>query len=463
MATGSVLSKLIESRKPTFIILTETKRKRKDIPNLPNYRHYTLDPLDGSSGGIVLYYKEELSFRTSIAHVSACNSLLWTHLRHHLSPSKDLYICGVYAPTANSPQERKLSFYGELSGTTSKFLDLPGHCILAGDFNARVGDISGDHATNSNMLPFLEFLEDHPSLSNINTLKIYGQYTFVNISNGARSIVDYLLTDLPLSKVIEHKVLPGDLGTSAQTAHKALFSKISLSLKEEHYKPTKRNPKWRILTEKNRERYTTSLKKELSKITVELVSYKTLIAAVNRAITNSLGRMRPRPTTSTNSTREIDRMDVALEIALEKHRMNPSKANLEKAKTLERNLRIKRNKFETKSLTDFLSRLEGLHQAQKMRLFYKQIKMHTQLNANSILVIRDPDSKPNNSVYSTTKDEYKKFAPDIWKKHLPEIVSVILKPLQDLHLRSAVSSIKPTPFNHLISINNSQRLRCHQP
>ena len=78
---------------------------------------------------------------------------------------------------------------------------------------ARVGDISGDHATNSNMLPFLEFLEDHPSLSNINTLKIYGQYTFVNISNGARSIVDYLLTDLPLSKVIEHKVLPGDLGT----------------------------------------------------------------------------------------------------------------------------------------------------------------------------------------------------------------------------------------------------------
>ena len=67
-------------------------------------------------------------------------------------------------------------------------------------------------------------------------------------------------------------------------------------------------------------------------------------------------------------------MDVALGIALEKHRLNPSKANLEKAKTLERDLRIKRNKFETKSLTDFLSRLEGLHQAQKMRLFYKQIK-----------------------------------------------------------------------------------------
>ena len=83
LAKGSVLNKLIESRKPTFIILTETKRKRKDIPNLPNYHHYTLDPLDGSSGGIVLYYKEELSFRTSIAHVSACNSLLWTHRRYH--------------------------------------------------------------------------------------------------------------------------------------------------------------------------------------------------------------------------------------------------------------------------------------------------------------------------------------------------------------------------------------------
>ena len=53
LAKGSVLGKLLESRKPTFIILTETKRKRRDIPKLPNYHHFTLDPLEGSSGGML--------------------------------------------------------------------------------------------------------------------------------------------------------------------------------------------------------------------------------------------------------------------------------------------------------------------------------------------------------------------------------------------------------------------------
>ena len=231
--------------------------------------------------------------------------------------------------------------------------------------------MSGDHATNANMLPFLEFLEDHPSLSNINTLKTYGQYTFVNISTGSRSIVDYLLTDLHPSKIIVHEVLSGDLGTSAQTAHKALFSKIALTFKEEPIKTPQKHPKWRILTENNRERYTNSLKIELSKIHVERASYKTLTAAINRSKTNSLGRMRPRRSTSTNSTCEIDCLDAALGNALEKHRLYPSEANLQIAKALERDLRTKRNKHETKTLVDFLTRLEGLHQVQKMRLFYK--------------------------------------------------------------------------------------------
>ena len=448
LAKGSVLGKLLESRKPTFIILTETKRKRRDIPKLPNYHHFTLDPLEGSSGGIVFYYDGKLSFRTSIAHASTYNSILWTHLRHHISPSSDLYFCAVYAPTANSPKDRKLSFYRELSGTTSKFLDLPGQCILAGDFNARIGDISGDHATNSNMRPFLEFLEDHPSLTNINTLKAYGKYTFVNISNGNCSIVDYLLTDLHPSKITEHTILPGDLGTSAQTAHKALFTKISLNLKEEQNIFTKRNPKWRILTEKNRERYTANLKRELSKITVESANFKTLIAAINRSKTNSLGRMRPRPPTSTNSSCEIDLMDTALGIALEKHRLNPCKQNLEIAQSLERELRIERNKFELKTLLDFLNRLEGLHQAQKMRLFYKKIKMRTQINTNSILVIRNPDSTPNQSYYSSTKEEYLNF----WTRYLEKTFACAPSCKPELTLRPVLS------FNVLRDKSNSLQL-----
>ena len=246
LANGAVLKNLIDSHKPTLILLTETKRKRKDIPTLPNYRSLCLDPLEGSSGGIVFYYKDQLRFRISIVSTSTCNSILWIHMRHHHSASKDLYICGVYAPTASCPEKRKTSFYDELNRTTSKFQTFPGYCILAGDFNARIGEISGDHATNSNMGPFLEFLDSHPPLVNINVLKTYGQYTFVNISNGNSSIIDYMLTDMQASKIPEHNVLAGDLGTSTQTAHKALLSNITLTVQEEPYCSSKKRPKWRF-------------------------------------------------------------------------------------------------------------------------------------------------------------------------------------------------------------------------
>ena len=170
------------------------------------------------------------------------------------------------------------------------------------------------------------------------------------------------------SKITEHIVLSGILGTSAQTAHKAILSKIMLTVKEEDYTRPKKNPKWRRVTLKNIEHYCKTLNNELSKITDQLVSYKSLIAAINRSKTNSLGRMRPRPPSSTNATPEIDRLNMALGAALEKHRINPTQVNL-KAQTLENDLRKIKNAYETKSLLDLICRLEGLHQTQKISLF----------------------------------------------------------------------------------------------
>ena len=110
LAKGSVLRKLIDSHDPTLVLLTETKRKRKDIPPLPDYGLFSLDPLDASSGGIAFYYKNHLSFRISTISTSSCNSIIWVHLCHHDSSSKDIYICGVYAPTANSSEEKSYLF-----------------------------------------------------------------------------------------------------------------------------------------------------------------------------------------------------------------------------------------------------------------------------------------------------------------------------------------------------------------
>ena len=57
LAKGTTLRHLIDSNKPTFVLLTETKRKRKDIPRLPCYSFLSLNPLEGSSGGLCFIKK----------------------------------------------------------------------------------------------------------------------------------------------------------------------------------------------------------------------------------------------------------------------------------------------------------------------------------------------------------------------------------------------------------------------
>ena len=43
LAKGAVLRHLIDLHKPTLILLSETKRKREDIPSLPKYGFLTHD------------------------------------------------------------------------------------------------------------------------------------------------------------------------------------------------------------------------------------------------------------------------------------------------------------------------------------------------------------------------------------------------------------------------------------
>ena len=152
------------------------------------------------------------------------------NLQNHENPQNDLYLCSVYAPHADSPTDKKTSFNRELNGPTTEFQQKPGHVILVGDFNARLGESTGDHSSNSNKDAFVDFLETH-SLINLNVLKTFGQYTFHNIRCGSRSIIDFLLTDLHESQIQAHIILSGSLGTSTQTGHKALLSKIFVTVK----------------------------------------------------------------------------------------------------------------------------------------------------------------------------------------------------------------------------------------
>ena len=81
---------------------------------------------------------------------------------------------------------------------------------------------------------------------------------------------------------------------------------------------------------------------------------------------------------------------------------------------MERNLRLKRDSFETKTLIQLIVSLESLHQVQKMRLFYKKVKEHSNPDTNPTFVIHNPGSLPNKPVYSTTKHEYLNF----WETYL---------------------------------------------
>ena len=263
LAKGSILRNQIERWDPTLLILTETKVKRKGLPLIPFYKLFTQKPLAGSSGGIALYFKETISFRISKIPSSKTNSILWAHLQHHVDSENDLYICAVYAPCADCPRDKIISFYDELNRSTTKLQTKPGHRVLVGDFNARLGGTTGDHDTNSNKHLFEDFTTTH-SLINLNVLKTWGQFTFHNIRNGSCSIIDYLLTDMNESQIPVHLILPESLGTSAQSAHKSIFSKISIMTKEvSNSRPTGR-PKWRAITPRNYERYSSTLAKELS-------------------------------------------------------------------------------------------------------------------------------------------------------------------------------------------------------
>ena len=76
-----------------------------------------------------------------------------------------------------------------------------------------------------------------------------------------------------------------------------------------------------------------------------------------------------------------------------------------------------RNNYQTQTLSNLLSRLERLHQVNKMRLFYRKIKKKPQAATNPTFVIWNPDSCPKNPTFSNCKDEYIGF----WTRYLEKV------------------------------------------
>ena len=105
------------------------------------------------------------------------NSVLWIYIVVGSKNPKIIHLAVVYAPTATpatkDQREKIQCFYEELNSSISKYRSL-GSVILVGDFNARLGEVTGDHATNCNETQFITCLEVY-SLTNHKIMHCFGQ------------------------------------------------------------------------------------------------------------------------------------------------------------------------------------------------------------------------------------------------------------------------------------------------
>ena len=147
----------------------------------------------------------------------------------------------------------------------------------------------------------------------------------------------------------------------------------------------------RAITEKNKERFLLCLKDELSRPGLH-PNYGSVLAADNRAKTNSIGRKRTLPKSAKNPSLEIDNLDASLSAALKNYQAQPTEVNLQKSIALEKQIRAARISHKTRTLLEFLDELEALHQCDKMRKLYREVKKKTTNPSDPSYVIWNPKS-----------------------------------------------------------------------
>ena len=209
---------------------------------------------------------------------------------------------------------------------------------------------------------------------------------------------------------------------------------------------------WRAITDKNMDKFVSTLRREIDRLP-SLPNYKDLQSALNRAKTNSLGRIKPKTNVNRESP-ELERLKCLLGESLLTLQKCPSSENILKTKTLDYEVREARAKQESKEMTAFLDQLENLHQISKMRLFYKKVKGKTKNKQNPTYVIHDPKTPLKNPTFSTNKMEFLNF----WKEYYENIfkttdlpdyqppsnaspISSFDKPLTIVEVQSAINSV----------------------
>jgi endonuclease/exonuclease/phosphatase family metal-dependent hydrolase len=150
--------------------------------------------------GIGFFIKKSLRGLTSFAAIDKDHEFMWLKLAGQRTV-QDTYICVLYCLTQKHPVEQRKAFYAALLESCSSFM-AKGEVVLLGDFNARLGLISGDRGTmSSNGKLLLAFLRSAFADGE-------GDWMYVSLLNaspggvgvptreetGKTSTIDYLIT-----------------------------------------------------------------------------------------------------------------------------------------------------------------------------------------------------------------------------------------------------------------------------
>lgn len=153
----------------------------------------------GDHLGIGFLVKKQMRGLVSVAHLDEIHEFMWIKLAGHGSV-QDTFICNAYCLTMKHPVETRKAMYAALLESCTIFM-AKGEVLLIGDFNARLGHLSGDHGDiSSNGKLLLTFLrsafadgEDDNFVSLLNnSFDCKGLPT--REERGSRTIIDYLIT-----------------------------------------------------------------------------------------------------------------------------------------------------------------------------------------------------------------------------------------------------------------------------
>lgn len=208
------------------------------------------------SGGIIVYFKNEIKPGIVVEH-SSHDDMIWLRLKKDFFQcEKDIYVCFAYlAPANSSSNSNDTNLMDFLERDITKF-SKSGHILLAGDLNSRTGAGCKDHIVNDST-DYLDLPESY-TVQNMNMKSRFSQDKIVNnygewlndtcinshlcIVNGrvtgdtlgrmtyfgpnGASVVDYfIITDKEFSKINYMKVEP--LGEISDHCPITLSYKIS--------------------------------------------------------------------------------------------------------------------------------------------------------------------------------------------------------------------------------------------